>query len=361
MLSYELIEYIIKNDKTEYILEKLGCHDIKEHPREFRAGLPDRPNKTALSVKKETLKIKIYNANNDSSRGDIFTLCQLIKDLSFPEANKYLHQILNLEYKFNTKIKPKIDIEDPLHLFKKIKKRAFKINIDEIPIYDEVILDDYIPYCHIDWIREGIMPHTAEKFKIGYSDRNKRIIIPHRYWSGTENDYMGIIGRTTIKEYDMLDIPKYFAIKPFSKSANLYGLQENYKGIQEAGYVVIYESEKSVLKRHSLNDHTGVSLCCHEISQEQVKILISLNVDIIIAMDKDIGIEHIRSICDKFYGIRNIYYMYDKYDLLKEKESPADKSNKIFNYLLKYKINYDEKERREYLRWQEKKVKSLSC
>jgi DNA primase len=62
--------------------------------------------------------------------------------------------------------------------------------------------------------------------------------------------------------------------------------------------------------------------------------------------------------CDKFYGIRPIYYIYDKYNLLKDKESPADANNKIFNYLFKYKVKYDEKERREYLSWLEKQEKN---
>ena len=202
------------------------------------------------------------------------------------------------------------------------------------------------------------MPWTSKEFNIGYSVNRRRIVVPHRYWSGSRNDYEGVIGRTVIKEWEMLDIPKYFPSKNFPKTMNLYGLQENYRTIQEAGYVVVYEAEKSVLKRHSRNDGTGVAVCCHDISEEQVKILIGLNVDIVISFDKGISIEHIRSTCDLFYGTRNVYYIHDKYDLLKEKESPADATNRIYTYLFKYKTLYDEKERREHLKWLEKQEKS---
>src|SRR5690606_33925601 len=123
---------------------------------------------------------------------------------------------------------------------------------------------------------------------------------------------------------------KYFPLKNFPKSMNLYGLQENYQYIQEAGYVAVFEAEKSVLKRHSRNDKTGVAVCCHDISEEQVKILIGLDVSIIIAFDQGISINHIRATCDLFYGIRSVYYIFDKYDVLKEKDSPADAENKIF-------------------------------
>jgi len=215
-----------------------------------------------------------------------------------------------------------------------------------------------MPYPHIEWIREGIMPWTCKEFNIGYSVNRKRIVVPHRYWSGDKNDYVGVMGRTVIKEWDMLDIPKYFPLKNFPKSMNIYGLQENYQAIQEAGYVVVYEAEKSTLKRHSRKDGTGVAVCCHDVSDEQVKILIGLNVDVVIAFDKGISIEHIRSTCDHFYGVRTVYYIFDKYDILKEKESPADATNKIFNYLLKYKTLYDEKERRRHLECLEKLAKN---
>ena len=136
---------------------------------------------------------------------------------------------------------------------------------------------------------------------------------------------------------------------------NLYGLQENYEGIQKAGDVCVYESEKSVLKRHSRLDRTGVAVGSHNLSDEQVKILVGINVNITLAYDKDIPLKHIRSECERFYGLRNISYIYDKYDLLKEKDSPADAPNKIYNYLFKHRIKYDEKEHREYL----KEVKEL--
>ncbi len=84
------------------------------------------------------------------------------------------------------------------------------------------------------------------------------------------------------------------------------------------------------LKRDSLNDPTGVAVSGHEISDEQAKILIGLNCEIIIAFDKDISIEHIRYCCEKFYGIRKVSYIWDKYDLLDKKDSPADAINKIY-------------------------------
>ena len=197
------------------------------------------------------------------------------------------------------------------------------------------------------------MPWAKDKFGLAYSYKRKRVIIPMRYW--LTGELLGINARTTVENYNELGIKKYFISPTYQKGLNLFGLYENYESIQKAGYVVIYESEKSVLKRYSLGDGTGVALSGHSLSDEQIRILIGLNVDIIISMDNDIPIEEIRHMASKFYRIRNVYYTYDSYKLLKEKSSIADMPNKIFNFMMKYKVKFDEKEHREYLKSLEKK------
>ena len=241
----------------------------------------------------------------------------------------------------------KIDTSDPLAIFKKLRSKR-TINVNEIHTIDEEALNDYVPLLHIDWFREGIMPWSAKKFGLAYSYRRKRIIIPMRYW--LTGQLVGVNARTTIANCDELGIKKYFITPTYQKNLNLFGLYENMDSILKAGYVVIYEAEKSVLKRDSKNDSTGVALSGHTLSDEQVRILIGLNVDIIIAMDKDVPIEEIRFMCERFKNIRNVFYLYDKWDLLGEKDSPADMSNKIFDFLMKYKVKYDANEHREYIK-----------
>ena len=360
MLWNELKQYIMDNDKIQDILEKLECHSVKEHNKEYRAGLPNRNNKTSIVVKKDSLSVKIYKPDDSIVKGNIFTLCMELKNVSFSEANKTLHNILGLKYVgvFKNENKEEIVKKDILSIFTKYKKRkSFCVNIDDIKFYNEDILDDYLPYTHINWIREGIMPWACEKFKIGFSPKHKRIIIPHRYHNGSENEYIGIIGRTVVENYDMFDIPKYYPLKPYSKSINLYGLQENYKHILENGYVIVWESEKSVLKTYSWLEKTGIATCCHDLSEEQIKILIGLDVEIVIAFDVGVDINHIRNICNNFYGIRKISYIFDKHGVLGDpnlKNSPADCGKKKFDYLFKYRNVYDENERKEFLIWREK-------
>ena len=217
--------------------------------------------------------------------------------MSFIEAVKYLHRILNLSYEFK-KTKPSEKKQNPLWIFEKVISKRKTINVDDIHILDDKLLDDYVPLLHISWVKEGITERTRKKFGICYSYKHKRIVIPMRYW--LTGDLLGFNQRTTVDNWDILGIKKYFITPTYPKSLNLYGLYENYDAIQKAGYVTVVESEKSVLKRDSLGDSTAIALSGHSISDEQVRILWGLNVEIIIALDKDVPLSEVRHMCEKF-------------------------------------------------------------
>ena len=358
MTIQELKKYIYDNEKIEYVLEEIGCHSIKYHSSYYTCGNCDGNGKYSITVYNDENLNCINYTRSIGEPSDLITLVCFNKKISLREAIKYLHKLFGLKHEYkkskkNTKEEDKID---PLDIFKKIKKRRKKIDVNDIEIYDSKIIQEYEPILYIDWAKEdGITEFTRKKFNIGYSYKHKRIIIPVRYWAGDENDYIGITSRTVVKDYDLLGIPKYYPLKKYKKTLNIYGLQENYEGIQRERYVCVAESQKSVLKRHSRLDNTVVAIESHSLSDEQIRILISLNVEIVIAMDKEIDINYVRSLCSHFYGIRQVSYIYDKYNLLKDKESPMDATNKIYNYLFKYRVNYDDSEHKEYLKYLKEK------
>ena len=354
MTIQELKEYIFKNNKIESILEILNCHDIKYHDKHdyFSASFPDGDNPQGINIRNnEYLNYRSFSRNVTYDDGkDIVDLVEYITKKDFVESIKYLHKILGIEYKWQKKRDKEKEKEkpDPLAIFKKVQRAKKRVDVEEIHTLDEEMLNDYMPLLHINWLREGVMPWTAKKFGLAYSYKRKRVIIPMRHW--LTGELLGVNARTTVENYEQLGIKKFFLTPSYQKNLNLFGLYENYEAIQKAGYVVVYESEKSVMKRDSLNDPTGVALSGHSLSDEQVRILIGLNVDIIISMDNDVPIEEIRHMCSKFNNIRNVYYTYDKWNLLGEKDSIADMPNKIFSFMMKYKTKYDVDEHREYLK-----------
>lgn len=370
MTISELKQYIYSQDKISFILEELGCTKIKYHPTKqyftcCNADNGDNPNAVivycndSLSVTNYTRDLTKYD-----SFPDIITLVKYYQKIDFRKAIKWLHKVLGLKY--NSSSKSEETIVDPLRIFKSINK--YKRGTFEYQVLEENLLADFYPYVHKDFAAEGIFKNTIKKFQLGYSYDARGTIIPIRHWC--HGGLIGVIRRTSIENYEMFDIPKYFPLKAYAKSNNVYGLWENGDFIQEAGYCVIFEGQKSVLKRDSIGfkkdadnqyviedgqyvkDYTSVAVCGHDISEEQVRILAGLNLkELIIAFDKDVSLNEIRGQCEKFYGIRNVSYIYDSEDILGEHDAPIDKGNDTYWYLYYNRVQYDANEHEEYKKY----------
>ena len=347
MLAKELSEYLINNpDEIEKILEELGFGKILNRGRYISACVPNFNNASGFSILIENLYCKSFTTNF-SFNGHLFDLVAHMKGYTnFGDTMRFIHKILNIPYSYSKKEDntPKDSILD---FFKKYKTKPNKRNTKEVELKfytDEEIFGMY-PQCpYSGWIREGITAKTQKEFAIGYHFDSDRIVIPHRHWKTGE--IIGLIGRTLksaeICEY--FDIPKYFPIIPYKKGCNLYGLWENRQYIEEAKGVIVFESEKSVMKMRSRGINNCVCVCCHDLSEEQVKILLSLNVnEIIIAYDSDVDKEFIAMECKKFKGLRNVSAILNKDNILGEKESPADVCLKDYKFLYDNRVKYKPK------------------
>lgn len=358
MDTTSLKEYIFNNNKVEFVLDKIGCKSIKYHSSKnfYSATNYNGDNTGAVNVY-NTKYLLIHNWTRESEFNDvsdIISLVQYNKKCSFVDAVKYLHNILGLEltpYKKEEK-KEKLD---HLAIFKNVISRHRAIvDVAEIQAIKEETINDYVPLLYIDWLREGVMPWAAKKFGLAYSYKYHRVVIPIRYW--LDGTLVGFNQRTTVENYEELGIRKYFLTASYRKSLNLYGLWENREEIEDKKTVVICESEKSVLKRYSRNDGTCVALQGKKLSDEQRRIIIGLNVnEVIIALDNDVPIEEVRHICEQFYHIRNVSYVKDRWNLLGDKDAPADAENKVYNFLIKHRVKYDESEHQKYLNGLKKK------
>lgn len=350
MTISELKEYIYNEQKIEYILEEIGCHSIAYHPNKkfYSCGNYNGDNKGAINVKNNEY-LGVINWTREKEFGDnsdIITLVQYNKNLSFIEAIKYIHEILGLPFEFKRK-ENKVKKYNPLNIFtRQLRSNRRVIDVDDIHVLDDKLLCDFIPLLHIDWVKQGITERTRKKFGLAYSYKHKRVVIPMRYWATGE--LLGFNQRTTVENYEAFNIKKYFITPTYPKALNLYGLYENYDSIQKAGYVVVAESEKSVLKRDSLGDSTVVALSGKSISDEQVRILMGLNVEIVIGLDKDVDVNEVRFICEKFKNARKVSYIYDFMNILGDKDAPMDARNKDYQFLFENRIVYNRNEQREY-------------
>lgn len=351
MTATEIKKYIYDNDKIPDILEDLGCTKIKYHNHKdyYSAAQPDGDNPHGVVISNnEYLNYASYSRGiNYKDRKDIFAFIQSVKNVNFSSSLKYLHELLGLPWE---KYKPiqKKEKHNPLEIF-----TQFVIAKD---VYDEPIISeikkpdgDYYPLIHVDFFKEGITKKTIDKFGLLYSYKYHRTMIPLRDWR--TGCVLGFNGRTSIKNYDELGITKYWITPGYNKIYNLFGLWENRDDIEKKHRLVIYESEKSVLKRDSRCDPTGVAISGHYLSEQQVKIILSLDVnEIVIAMDKDVKILEVLHMCEQFYKLRHTSFIFDKHGLLGDHDSPADLHNSDYEKLFNSRISYTDKLHKAYLK-----------
>lgn len=347
-----LKEYIYKNNKIEHVLLNLGCHNIKHNEKHdyYSAAHKDGDNPAGVIIYNNKYLNYISYSRNVSFDDcqDIVNLVQIDNKMGFVDALKWLHKILGLEFDPYKKPEKKEERPNPLNVFWRIKEHRKRVNVADIQEIAEEAINDYVPMLHINWFKEGIMPWARKRFGLGYSYKHKRMIVPLRHWA--TGKLLGFNQRTMVDNWKELGISKYFITPSYQKNLNLYGFWENKRTIEMSGYCVVTESEKSVLKRYSIFDGTCVALQGKTMSEEQRRIILSLNVnEIVIALDKDVCLDEVRFICEKFYRTRKVSYIYDKWGLLDDKDSPCDKPNKIYDFLFKYRVEYDEKEHKKYI------------
>lgn len=180
----------------------------------------------------------------------------------------YLHTILDLSNADLSTLKLKQ--RDPVN---KPTNSSKEEEIDANVVHDSLQkeLNGYSPLLFIEWAKEGITNRTRDKFDIRYDYNGERVVIPIR--NHTTGLLSALSYRTikTAEECKLFNFPKYVITKGYNKHKNIFGLYENREAIQKAGYVVVYEAEKSVFKRDTLMDSTGVALSGHTFSDNKRK------------------------------------------------------------------------------------------
>lgn len=320
MKSSDLKEYIIEQNCIDTILEDLGCGNIVLHGGYYTCSNPDGNNKNAVTVYVDSLTVVNYTRNiaKNKQATDLFDLIAFYKDCSFPEALKYVHALLGLDY-YAEKEEPC----ESLQILRMLKDMATNSNdcedgqpLQPIPTS---ILDYYLPYPNKMFADDGISLDAQQEFHIGYDPQSNRITIPLLTPTG---DLCGVKGRLfgDPDEYN----PKYLYIEPTIKSKLLYGLYENKEYIKNSNQLFIFEAEKSVLQCASHGIRNCVALGGKSISKTQAELIIRTGCTPIIALDKGIDIEEIYNVASVFPDNIPVNYVYDTDNILLDKQSPSD-------------------------------------
>lgn len=343
-----LKQKIYQDKKIEEILMKLGCQNISTEQKGdlYTASLPEGTNTRSVQVRNN----EFLNSHIRSKgvKGDIYTLVSYIefgaitdeeRKQSLYEAKSWLLE--QLGYFYLSDIKPtKKKWNSWLHDVR--KKRKNKINLDDLEpnrTLDKSILKQYHMYPIKEWIDEGLLYETQKEFKVGFDLYSERIIFPVYNNNG---NLIGIKGRYIGKGLETLDKQKYLYLYKLNKSIELFNFHKALPCIEEKKEVYIVEGAKTTMFAWQYGYKNFVSIEGDHLTSIQIRLLKSLGIDItyIFAWDKDKDVDFIKEQLVNM-GKRKTYFIYDKDNLLKEKDSITDRGHEIFKKLIinyKYKI-----------------------
>lgn len=275
-------------DGIEIILNDLGCTKIKlidnvnDDKVRFTFGRDEDSSGIANTIYVNTLCYKSFSNN---IRGDVITMVSDFLSLNIGDSIKWLAKQLKLSWEFKDK-----EVNLPFGGFFKNYEKVKTYNYYEIPTYSTDIVDSYRDNgLSLYWIKDNISAKTQEYFNIGYDIWTERITIP---WYNELGECIGIQGRLDRDKLEDWE-KRYMPIITFNKGNALYGLSVNYKDIQNKGEIIIVEGEKSVLKAKEMGLNNVVAVGCKNISDIQLKLIKSLAVDVIIALDSDVTYEEL--------------------------------------------------------------------
>lgn len=216
--------------------------------------------------------------------GDTISLVQHVKQLDFNQAVSYICSVLHLQVG---------QIEENKCIDNWTELRRFLPNAepepDKLLTYDKSILSLFDHLYPQEWLDYGISADILDKFGIGWYARQACISIPVVF----NGQLVGVRGRYT-REQDVAK-GKYRPIctldgtvLKFPSSACLYGYDQNKAAIKKSRQVVLFESEKSVLKAPSFGIHNALAVFGSNISKQHIQLLLELGVnDVVIAFDSD--------------------------------------------------------------------------
>lgn len=186
------------------------------------------------------------------------------------------------------------------------------------------------------WENEGISHEVLEEFQVRYDALTNSIVYPIRDLNGK---IVNIGARTLDPNWKEKGFRKYSYRYKWGSMRLLFGLYEALESVKKNKTIIIFEGIKSVLIARTWGVKNTAALLTSHLNPWQMKILIKLGCKVVFALDKDVCIRE-----DKNIKILKEYvecdYIWDKNNLLDEKDSPVDKGSDVFVKLYNSRLPY---------------------
>lgn len=325
----ELEDLIQSIDIVEYISQFV---DLEERKDEWWGLSCFNEEKTpSFSVRKDP---PVFYDYSSGVGGNIYTFVKHYNKCSSKEAIDILKKYAG----FNGEIQPLRQKMSATLTCKKFATPKRNKKQSATTILDENYMERYEKRADklSVWEQEGISRESLDRFQVAYDGFSDRLVYPIRNIDGK---IVNIGGRTLDPNWKEKKLRKYTYFHPWGSMNTIYGLSENMRYILEKREVILFEGCKSVLLADSWGiKNTGALLTSH-LSSNQLKILAKLGCRIVFALDKDVRIRNDHNI-QILKNYLEVEYLWDKADLLEEKDAPVDKGSKIFQTLYEQRLRY---------------------
>ena len=352
MQAKELKKYLSEDtDRIVKVLEHFNFHNIWLRNDELRCATPTGDNNTSVSIRVDEELFSSSYSDLKPYHGDIYGLIEVHSNKTFVDIIRDIHTMFSLPIVGN-KNKKKIDMLADFRPY--MNRRRVKSNEDNKK-FNRDILNKYMPRDHVSMLEEAISPKVLRQFDVRFDAKREQIIMPHYDWK--EHDYVvGIKSRITMdgETAEEFGVSKYTnIIKGYKKTNNLYGWHLAHEHVNDKKMLIIFESEKSVMKHFTIERGDGFSVSTggHDrLSLEQKRFIVQntgLETEIVFAFDKDISTQaiegeakkgeptqFIQDVCKDIATFRKVSFIYDRFGLLQEKDSPIDRGLRIWKFLL---------------------------
>ena len=325
-----LADMAAKIDLLEYASRTVNF--VKHYKNTHYAVCPFHNEKTAsLAVNSDKNFFYCFGCGKN---GDIYNWIMETEGLTFNQAVQKVANITNSD--FNEFIEC-----ESLNFYKKLdrlsnlnssKKESKRIILDIEKDYNQKYSDE-IPQ---EWIDEGISSDELKKYNIRIDNSSNRIVYPV---FSDDDELISVKGRTRFKNFKQLKIMKYMNYYPIGQLDYFQGMGTARKYIEESGEIIIVEGIKSVMKIDGYGFHNVVSSETSTINELQTELLIKKHIkNVVIGFDKDVLLSKIKESTRLLQKFTNVYVIYDRGNLLDNKDSPCDKGKEVWEYLYKNKI-----------------------
>lgn len=186
------------------------------------------------------------------------------------------------------------------------------------------------------WLDEGISKEALEKFQVRYDSFSDRLVYPIRNAVGK---IVNIGGRALDPEWKEKGLRKYTYFYGWGAMDTIYGLYENLAEILKKREVIIFEGCKSVLLAQTWGIKNAAALLTSHLNPHQMKILAKLGCRVVFALDKEVRIREDHNI-QKLRNYVEVDYLWDREDLLNEKDAPVDQGKDVFLKLYSERLRY---------------------